>query len=217
MIKHNNKPLNYFNTVMYKNINEHIALKLSYHIKLNYQTYNIIEEHLLEDGIYVLINNDIDKKIIGIVPTKSKSIYGELFCVKNSYYNTFDEIYEIKDFTDNKLINEYFNLKVISDDKSDIYCDEQGGIIVSDFGFYTRTIPIYWGSDNIFDYFNKDRFINIPNLNSNTINNVISSIVSIINNDNLYLNMVNKPIFTNGVLSRNINDVANDMKNFFNL
>jgi len=32
MIKHNNKPLNYFNTVMYKNINERTALKLSYHI-----------------------------------------------------------------------------------------------------------------------------------------------------------------------------------------
>ena len=79
-------------------------------------------------------------------------------------------------------------------------------------GFLARTIPIYWGSNNIYDYFNKERFINIPNLSEIVINKVISDIVSIMSDENKYLQMVNKPIFNNNHLNRDINDIANDIK-----
>ena len=75
-----------------------------------------------------------------------------------------------------------------------------------------KTIPIYWGSDNIYDYFNKERFINIPNLSEIMINKVINTISSIIADDNKYLEIVNKPIFNNNKLNRDINDIANDIK-----
>ena len=44
------------------------------------------------------------------------------------------------------------------------------------------------------------------------INKVISFIVAIIRDDNKYLQIVNKHIFNNNQLNRDINDIANDIK-----
>jgi Glycosyltransferase family 10 (fucosyltransferase) C-term len=79
-------------------------------------------------------------------------------------------------------------------------------------GFLSNTIPIYWGSDKIGDYFNLERFINIENLNEKNINETINKILKICNNPNEYLNIVNKPILKNGALTRNFEDVVNEIK-----
>jgi hypothetical protein len=44
------------------------------------------------------------------------------------------------------------------------------------------------------------------------INNAIKKIISIIADDNKYLQIVNSPIFNNNQLNRDINDIANDIK-----
>lgn len=80
-------------------------------------------------------------------------------------------------------------------------------------GFLSQTIPIYWGSDRICDYFNLERFINIPNLNSNSIDTIINQITFICNNPSVYLSIVNKPILKDGCLSRDFNSIVNDVKN----
>jgi len=79
-------------------------------------------------------------------------------------------------------------------------------------GFLAQTIPIYWGSDVIGDYFNLERFINIPNLNANTIDDVINQIIFICNNPNAYLSIVNKPVLKDGSLTRDFDSVVNDIK-----
>ena len=79
-------------------------------------------------------------------------------------------------------------------------------------GFLAKTIPIYWGSDNIYDYFNKERFINIPNFSEIMINKAIGEIISIITDDSKYLEMVNKPIFNDNQLNKDTSDIANDIK-----
>jgi len=79
-------------------------------------------------------------------------------------------------------------------------------------GFLGKTIPIYWGSDSITDYFNEERFINIPNFNDDTTDIAINKIESIINSDEKYLNVVNKPIFKNNYFSRTIKDISDDVK-----
>ena len=150
MAEYNNKSIGDFECIIGKNIEECIKLKLVYHIKINFQTYNIIKEYYVKEGIFVLIDNNINKKILGIVPTKTESIYGKQFFHKDKYLYTFDEIYEIRDFTDNvhHFIYDHFNpKKEIPKNKPHIFCDEQGGIIVYNYhimdlsGFYNNIIP----------------------------------------------------------------------------
>ena len=113
-------------------------------------------------------------------------------------------------YNSNEILNFYSQYKFViclENTKQETYITEK---IIN--GFLAKTIPIYWGSDNIYDYFNKERFINIPNLSEIMINKVISFIVAIIRDDNKYLQIVNKPIFNNNQLNRDINDIANDIK-----
>ena len=113
-------------------------------------------------------------------------------------------------YNSNEILNFYSQYKFViclENTKQETYITEK---IIN--GFLAKTIPIYWGSDNIGNYFNKERFINIPNLSEIMINKVINAIVAIINDDNKYLEMVNKPIFNNNQINRDINDIANDIK-----
>ena len=113
-------------------------------------------------------------------------------------------------YNSNEILNFYSQYKFViclENTKQETYITEK---IIN--GFLARTIPIYWGSDNIYDYFNKERFINIPNLSEIMINKVISAIVAIITDDNKYLQIVNKPIFNDNFLSRNIGNIAEDIK-----
>ncbi len=62
-------------------------------------------------------------------------------------------------------------------------------------GFFTDTIPIYYGSSNIADIFNPKAFINLndyPDFDS-----AIDRILEIESNDELYLEMLRQPIFNN--------------------
>lgn len=113
-------------------------------------------------------------------------------------------------YNSDEILNFYSQYKFViclENTKQETYITEK---IIN--GLLARTIPIYWGSNNIYDYFNKERFINIPNLSEIVINKVISDIVSIMSDENKYLQMVNKPIFNNNHLNRDINDIANDIK-----
>jgi hypothetical protein len=150
MQEYNNKSIKDFQSIMSENTEKYIKLKLAYYIKINFPKYEIVKEEFIEEGIFVIISNDINKKIIGIVPTKTESIYGEQFYYENRYLHAFDETYEIKDFTNNDkhFIHEYFNpKKEIPKDKQQIICDEMGGVFVYNndmmmpSGFYNNIIP----------------------------------------------------------------------------
>jgi len=142
-------PLEYVRNIISKNIEEHIKLRLGYFIRINFPQYKIIQEYLIEEGGFVMISNDIDKKIIGIVPTKTKSIYGKQFYIKNTPTYTYDETFIIKDFTNehHHPTHNHFNPQKNPTDKPHIICDPQGGIIVYDHerakssGFYNDVIP----------------------------------------------------------------------------
>jgi len=64
-------------------------------------------------------------------------------------------------------------------------------------GFCANTIPVYWGSDYITEYFNEERFINVENFQQETIIKAINKMISLINDPSAYLEMVNKPIYKN--------------------
>lgn len=68
------------------------------------------------------------------------------------------------------------------------YCTEK---IID--AFSTRTIPIYWGDTEIDKYINPKSFINCNIYND--INSIINRIKEIDQNDNLWLEIANQPIF----------------------
>lgn len=83
-------------------------------------------------------------------------------------------------------------------------------------GFISKTVPIYWGSRQVTNYFNRDRFINYDEKDG--IDSLISEIETLMNNnDQKWLNMINSPVFAEGHLWRDIDDIAKDIRNLLNV
>lgn len=89
-----------------------------------------------------------------------------------------------------KLVSEYKFIITFENCQKDMYITEK--IL---HGYYSLTIPIYWGSKNIHNFFNPNSFIYIDDYSTININNAIQKIIDIDNNDNLYLKMVNESVF----------------------
>lgn len=61
--------------------------------------------------------------------------------------------------------------------------------------FYADTIPVYYGSSNVTDIFNKNAFINCSDYDS--FDDVIAKIIELDNDDQKYLEMLRQPILVN--------------------
>jgi len=104
-----------------------------------------------------------------------------------------------------KRVAEYKFIVSMENSRGDTYITEK--IL---HGLLAGTIPIYWGSQRVHDYFNPKRFIYL-----NDINNTREVIEQVINIDEKkYLEIVNEPIFNKKV---DINEIANEIKNLFNV
>ena len=78
-------------------------------------------------------------------------------------------------------------------------------------GFRAGCIPIYWGSENITDYFNEDRFIN---MNSNQdIGKNIEKIKLLIEDEKEYQEMCSKPVFKDSKLELTIENISSNIRN----
>ena len=84
-------------------------------------------------------------------------------------------------------------------------------------GFGANIIPVYWGSDNINEYFNEERFINVKSLEENDINKTIEQIDTLLNNNEKYLEMVNKPIYNNNEIQLTLYDISRNIKKLLNI
>ena len=69
-------------------------------------------------------------------------------------------------------------------------------------GFLSQTIPLYWGSRNVCDYFNKGRFFHLRNQS-------IDELKKIIANYEIWSSYISEPVFAKDV--RTINDIARDI------
>ena len=70
------------------------------------------------------------------------------------------------------------------------YCTEK---IID--AFISRTIPIYWGDCNIYKNINSNAFINCEDESEKSIKRIISKINEIEKNEDLWLEIINEPIF----------------------
>jgi hypothetical protein len=78
-------------------------------------------------------------------------------------------------------------------------------------GLLANTIPVYWGSPRIFDYFNKERFIYVDSESDFT--SVIDTIISLNVDENKYLDMISKPIYKDNRPQRTLTHIASDIRN----
>jgi hypothetical protein len=70
--------------------------------------------------------------------------------------------------------------------------------------YASGTIPIYWGCPNISDYINMDSILYLkPNYSQLDIDHLISEIILLDNNDELYKEKYERPFFKNGKIPDN--------------
>ena len=62
-------------------------------------------------------------------------------------------------------------------------------------GFAANTIPIYWGSDHVGDYFNEARFIWVKSWDPVVVDAAIERMVALANDPEAYLEVINQPIY----------------------
>ena len=93
---------------------------------------------------------------------------------------------------------EYFN--VLGDHKFMICCENTKMETYSTEKivnpYLSKTIPIYWGSHNIKNIFNPDSMLFLEDESEDSINKLIEKIIELDNDDDKYLEFINRPIFT---------------------
>lgn len=181
---------------------------------------------------YIYSNNFLnvlqnsEKKINKVPPKGICAIIsnGEENLTRNNILNKLDKFFKIDyagkyknnvpkingDYNSQEFFNfisQYKFVIAFENTKQETYITEK---IVN--GFLSNTIPIYWGSDNIHDYFNCDRFINISDDSDETIITISKYIINLMNDNEKYLKMVNNFIFKDGTLNRTIDNISNDIK-----
>ena len=125
------------------------------------------------------------------------------------YKNNFENIkfaYNTNEFND--FVKQFKFIISMENSKEETYITEK--II---HGFRAGIIPIYWGSPEIYKYFNEKRFLNLDNNDDKLINQIIK----LINNEEEWLKVVNQPVFKNNVLERDLNNISYDIKNLLKI
>lgn len=117
-----------------------------------------------------------------------------------------EEMYNTKEFIDK--VSEYKFIVTMENSRGQTYITEK--IL---HGFNAGNIPIYWGSLHVDDYFNKERFLQIKDMNNQEeINNIILQTINLLNNEEKYLEIVNQPILVSSlenIIQRLTNDIQN--------
>jgi len=106
-----------------------------------------------------------------------------------------------------KFVSQYKFIISMENSKNKTYITEK--IL---HGFAANIIPVYWGSDYITDYFNEERFINVKTFDETDMNEAIDKILTLINDNDKYLEIINKPIYKNNKNPFKIDDIANKIQ-----
>ena len=115
--------------------------------------------------------------------------------------------YNTKEFRD--AISQYKFIVSMENSKEDTYITEK-----ITHGLLANIIPIYWGSDQVEQYFNPARFINVKCSDNKSLEQIIDNIVNICKTPDTYTKMVNQPNFNNdNKLDRTIENISRDIRN----
>lgn len=167
--------------------------------KYQTQTYN---NRIPKKNICAIISNDCGKERNYFLEQLENVFQIDYL---GSYKNNalrIEEQYNSTEFINR--VSEYKFIVSMENSRGDTYITEK--IL---HGFNAGIIPIYWGSHHITNYFNKDRFINVTDIMG--IDAIIKQIDELMNDDNKYIDMINKPNFNS--FDRTIEAIAKDVRN----
>ena len=167
---------------------------------------NKIIEKIPEKDVIVIISNpsgSFRNKFLEKLENNFKVDYGGNY--KNNIGGVLQSVYNSKEFND--FISKYKFIISMENSEEDTYITEK--II---HGFLSGSIPVYWGSKRITDYFNGQRFINVRN--EDEIEKVINNMKNMSSED--WLKKINSEIQTEFGKNFNLNKIAKDIKNVLN-
>jgi hypothetical protein len=111
-----------------------------------------------------------------------------------------------------KFVSQYKFIISMENSKNKTYITEK--IL---HGFAANTIPVYWGSDYINEYFNEERYINVKSFNDNDMNEAVDKILKLVNDNDKYLEIINKPIYKNNKNPFKIDDISNKIQRLLSI
>jgi hypothetical protein len=79
-------------------------------------------------------------------------------------------------------------------------------------GMLSGIIPVYWGCPNVSEIFNEERFVWLKTDNRDDMAATCQKLVDIKNSNDLYLDIVNKPVLKDNKIQRTIEVIAEDIK-----
>ena len=191
---------------------------------------------------YIYTNNFVDKleecgcvkkNNISFVPTKDVCVVvsNPKGLVRNKFLNKLDKIMRVDylgGYNNNMngcipyayntpeflaYVSQYKFIISMENSREDTYITEK---VVH--GLLAKTIPIYWGSNRIYDYINKERILALLKDNNDTeMDALIERMIEIKQNENKYLQIVNNNTFTNSKLERTIDIIARDIRCLLNM
>lgn len=187
--------------------------------KINFDNINKIDKVPKKDICVVISNPNGSKRNYILSNLEKYFTIDYLGRYKNNSGYILNAAYNSNEFKEK--ISEYKFIISMENSRKDTYITEK--IIL---GLNAEIIPIYWGSKNIYDYFNKERILALLE-NDNTkldieINKLIEKINLIKNDDKLWLDIVNRSCYPLNILEensnfRNIDDVISDIKNLLKI
>ena len=161
-------------------------------------------ESVPKNDVCVIISNPAGKTRNAFLNELEKNMN---VCYAGRYRNNIGGKSMPYDYNTKEFLNFIGQFKFIvsmENSKEDTYITEK---IVH--GMLAHTIPIYWGSDKVHDYFNPSRFIC---LEEDDIQSTVREIMSIRDDHTKWLQMVNSPVFANNRLERTIEAVSRDIR-----
>jgi hypothetical protein len=127
-------------------------------------------------------------------------------CYAGGYKNNIGGVlkpnYNTKEY--HSFVNQFKFIISMENSREDTYITEK---LIN--GLLSDIIPVYWGSDKVYDYINKDRFLNLEDLSKTY--EIINKMKYLQKNPNDWLKIVNNNIFPNkeNKLERTIENIAN--------
>lgn len=159
-----------------------------------------------DNDVLVIISNpagSFRNKFLEKLDKNFKVHYGGRY--KNNIGGLIGPQYNSNEFI--KIVSQFKFIISMENSREDTYITEK--VI---HGLLAKTIPVYWGSERLYDYFNEERIIYLQDENS--IDNTIQKMLEIKNDNSKYLSIINSNVFSNknNKLERSLDHIVNDVK-----
>jgi len=136
-------------------------------------------------------------------------------CYAGRYKNNMGRIlpYEYNTIEYRNFVSQFKFVVSMENSKEDTYITEK---IVN--GLLANVIPVYWGSSQIHNYINRERILCLEDERKDSMKKIIHTMKEIKNDDNRWIEIVNKPVFSNieNTLERTITMIAKNIKALIN-